>query len=62
MSKTRPRDGQIREQETDASTDAAEGHNRFPGMSYAEGVSAALRWVLGEESELPYFIEGDEDA
>ena len=26
---------------------ATEDPNKFPGMSYGEGVEAALRWILG---------------
>jgi len=26
---------------------------KWPGMSYEQGVSAALRWALGEEDENP---------
>ena len=29
------------------------GASKFPGMSYEEGVSAALRWVLDEIEEDP---------
>lgn len=30
------------------------GTPRFPGMSYEEGVVAALEWVLGHRDEIPY--------
>lgn len=30
-----------------------EGRSMWPGMSYEEGVSAALRWVLGEADDEP---------
>lgn len=29
------------------------GQSRYPSMTYEEGVSAALRWSLGLESEPP---------
>jgi hypothetical protein len=28
-----------------------DGHNKFPGMTYEEGVAFALSWVLGEVSD-----------
>jgi hypothetical protein len=30
----------------------AEG-SRFPGMTYEQGIDAALRWVFGEQDEHP---------
>lgn len=33
--------------------DTMENPDKFPGMSYTDGVSAALRWVLGETDEYP---------
>ena len=30
-----------------------DGESRWPGMSYEEGVDAALRWVTGESNDLP---------
>ena len=50
--KTREKMEEVMDQ---ASTQAAEG-TKFPGMSYEEGVEAALRWALddtgGETSPL----------
>jgi hypothetical protein len=38
------------------------GDTDVPGMSYEEGVEAALRWVLGEEDSEPIENEfSDED-
>lgn len=31
-----------------------EGSSRYPGMSYEEGVRAALDWVTGETDENPF--------
>lgn len=31
----------------------AEGGSHFPGMTYEEGVDAALRWVTGQTEDLP---------
>jgi len=33
--------------------DASANGSKWPGMSYEEGVAAALRWVLGESDEKP---------
>ena len=33
----------------------------FGGMSYAEGVDAALSWVLGEVNDEPMPLEGLQD-
>lgn len=30
------------------------GGSRFPGMSYEDGVDAALRWVTGDMDDHPY--------
>lgn len=32
---------------------AVEEKGKYSGMSYEEGVEAALRWVLGESEDLP---------
>lgn len=29
------------------------GESRFPGLTYEEGVDAALRWVTGDTEEEP---------
>lgn len=31
-----------------------EGGSRWPGMSYEEGVVAALKWALGDTEDHPY--------
>jgi len=31
-----------------------EGGSRWPGMTYEQGVSAAIRWMLGETDDDPY--------
>jgi hypothetical protein len=33
--------------------DGAEGPSKWPGMSYEQGVDAALRWVMGWTDEKP---------
>lgn len=35
-----------------------EGGSRWPGMSYEQGVLAALRWVTGEEPTGPMNEDG----
>lgn len=54
------------EEETPFSEDAASdqleevqvqinaGGSRFPGMTFEEGIAAALRWALGDTDEIPY--------
>lgn len=44
---------EIREQEADAAERECEGRTDVPGMTYEEGVSAALRWVLGDTDDKP---------
>jgi hypothetical protein len=45
----------------DLTRDPATGNpaNRYPGMSYEEGVEAALLWVNGDSEEPPMDPEGD---
>ena len=31
-----------------------EGGSRFSGMSYEQGISEALRWLLGQSDDHPY--------
>lgn len=52
--KKTPGPREIRDEENEAGSDAAEEVNKYPSLTYAEGVSAALRWVMGEEDEKPY--------
>ena len=35
--------------------------NNYPGMTYEEGVEAALQWVTGESEEKPIDIDPDEE-
>lgn len=51
---SKPTDKEIRDEENEAGIDACDEKCKFPGMSYSQGVSAALRWVLGDEEEPPY--------
>ena len=44
----------IESEETEASVDASECVDKYPGMTYAEGVAAALAWVLGRTTDRPY--------
>lgn len=44
---------EIREEMHDASDWVMEGRTDVPGMSYEEGVEAALRWVLGDTDDEP---------
>lgn len=38
----------------------AQGHSRYPGMSYEEGVRAGIEWALGLSEAAP-FDSYDED-
>ncbi len=49
----RPTDTAIRDQENEAAAITAEGASRYFGLTFEEGVSAALRWVLGDEPDPP---------
>lgn len=52
--KSRPSDSRIREQiGLTIHRHTGDFLNTYPGMGYAEGVDAALRWVLGEEETPP---------
>lgn len=37
--------------------ESMDGGSKWPGMSYEEGVSAALRWAIGESDDKP--MEGE---
>lgn len=39
---------------SDVLVQIGEGGSRFPGMTYEEGVQAALQWVIGDTEEHPY--------
>lgn len=49
----RPTDEQIQDQIAEAEESVMEGNSQWPGMSYEEGVSAALRWAIGESQDRP---------
>lgn len=44
---------EIDEQLNDALDVIDTGRSRFPGMSYEQGVEAALRWVTGDSDDEP---------
>lgn len=44
----KPTDKQIEEMIVEASMEAMSDDPKFPGLSYADGVEAALRWVQGD--------------
>ena len=46
------------EDQIDKAEKTAHTRSRWPGMSYEQGVSQALRWVLGETDEPP--MDGDD--
>jgi len=56
----RPTDDEIEDQISDA-LEAQNQGSRWPGMSYEQGVEAALRWALGEEEIPPMNDEDEED-
>jgi len=37
----------------DQIAEAQSGNNRWPGMSFEEGVAAALLWITGDRDEAP---------
>jgi hypothetical protein len=45
--------GEVQDQIDEAADSMAEGGSRWPGMSYEEGVLAALRWLVGESFQKP---------
>lgn len=52
-SRMKPTDKEIKQQADHAHDVEMEGTG-FSGLSYEEGVYAALEWVLGETEEKPY--------
>lgn len=46
-------DEEIQQQISEALTTARLGQSRWRGMSYEQGVVAALEWVTGDEDEAP---------
>lgn len=48
-----PTQEQIDEAINQATEQEDEGGSKWPGMTYEQGVSAALRWASGETDEHP---------
>lgn len=48
-----PTPEQIDDQLNLAARSEAEGRSQWPGMTYEQGVSAALRWATGQSDEVP---------
>lgn len=48
----RPTEDEIQDQISEALAAQDEG-SRWPGMSYEQGVEAALRWAIGEDDQPP---------
>lgn len=48
-----PTHAEIDEQLNRAADQVEKGGSRWPGMSYEEGVSNALRWARGDSDEEP---------
>jgi len=51
---TKVTDEQINEVINDANDQIDAGGSRWPGMSYEQGVVAALGWVIGDAGESPF--------
>lgn len=49
----RPPTVTIQDEIAKAEESVAEGRTRWPALSYEEGVSAALRWAIGETEDRP---------
>ncbi len=47
------RSGKEIEDVLDAAAEGEESGTKWPGMSYEQGVLAALRWVFGESDDNP---------
>lgn len=54
MGANKPTQDQIDEVTNDAWDSINEGTSRYRGMTYEEGVRAALDWVTGETDESPF--------
>lgn len=52
-----PREDEIEDEWDAAQSDVDAGIDRYPGMSYAQGVAAALAWILGNDDAPPYSEE-----
>lgn len=48
-----PTPEELEEERSNAEASLEDGGTNWPGMSYEEGVSAALAWVLGDRDERP---------
>lgn len=48
-----PSEEEIADQLNEASCMAAEGADPWPGMTYIQGIEAALAWVVGQVDEPP---------
>ena len=48
-----PNETEMLDQIAKAEVCTSEGRSDVPGMSYEEGVSAALRWAIGESDDEP---------
>ena len=48
-----PTQNQIDEVLNQCSEAADSGRSKFPGMSYEQGVEAAIRWMQGDEKNDP---------
>lgn len=46
-------DAEIDEALNDCAEQTDAGTSKWPGMSYEQGVEAALRWAVGESSDHP---------
>jgi hypothetical protein len=46
-------DDEIDEQVNQAQVSEEQGFSKWPGMTYEQGVLAALRWVRGDDDEPP---------
>lgn len=56
MSKQKPTEKEIRDTTDDAiaaECNAMEEGSRYPGMTYEQGVAAAMRWVNGDTQDHP---------
>lgn len=59
MGINKPTADQIAEQENLVNDNIDEGRSAYPGMSYEEGVVAAIRWINGDEPEAPLEEDGE---
>ncbi|QUE25353.1 hypothetical protein SEA_FIZZLES_59 [Microbacterium phage Fizzles] len=54
LQNTKVTDEQVSEAINDAYESIDEGTSRWPGMTYEQGVAAALEWVTGENPDGPF--------